>query len=410
MKILWLCNLEIPIISKHLNKKNNVFGGWLEQISNRLCEENDMIFLYPCEDLLNGKINNLSFSQFSLDNCENLFNKILKDNEIDLIHIWGTEFHHTSVMVKTLEKMNLIDKLVINIQGLVSIYALHYFVGLPLNLIKHKTIHEFFRGGNIYQGMEKYQERGIEEEYSIRHCINVIGRTDFDYSSVKMINNAVNYHFCNEVLRPQFYTDKWDINKINRHTIFISQANYPIKGFHFMLMALPIIKKIYPDVLVITTGANPLDKSKDKLRRLSYEKYLSELIIKNDLEHNLKFVGFLNAEEMKAQYLSCNVFVSTSTIENSPNSIGEAMLLGCPVVASNVGGIKNMLVDEKEGLLYPVDEFYMLASYIKRIFSDDSLAIKLGNNAKDHAIVTHDFEKNYNNMLDIYKQIIKKKN
>ena len=113
---------------------------------------------------------------------------------------------------------------------------------------------------------------------------------------------------------------------------------------------------------------------------------------------------------MKAQYLSCNVFVSTSTVENSPNSIGEAMLLGCPIVASNVGGIKNMLVDEKEGLLYPVDEFYMLASYIKRIFSDDSLAIKLGNNAKDHAIVTHDFEKNYNNMLDIYKQIIKKKN
>ena len=67
--------------------------------------------------------------------------------------------------------------------------------------------------------------------------------------------------------------------------------------------------------------------------------------------------------------------MSASTIENSPNSVGEAMLLGCPVVSSCVGGVPDMLEHGREGFLYQASVPYMLAWYVKRVFGDDELAM-----------------------------------
>ena len=58
-----------------------------------------------------------------------------------------------------------------------------------------------------------------------------------------------------------------------------------------------------------------------------------------ELEDKVSFLGPLNAEQMKAEYLRSNVFLCPSSIENSPNSLGEAQMLGVPCVASYVGGI-----------------------------------------------------------------------
>ena len=55
---------------------------------------------------------------------------------------------------------------------------------------------------------------------------------------------------------------------------------------------------------------------------------------------------------MRQAYLEADVFLLPSQSENSPNSLGEAMLLGLPCVASNAGGIPDMLADGQEGLLY----------------------------------------------------------
>ena len=116
-------------------------------------------------------------------------------------------------------------------------------------------------------------------------------------------------------------------------------------------------------------------------------------------------MGALKAEEMKRRYLKSNVFVSASTIENSPNSVGEAMILGVPTITSDVGGVKDMLKHGDDGFIYPVDETYMLAYYVDRIFSDDGLAQKLGRNARNHAIITHNRERITAEVLDTYKKV-----
>ena len=93
---------------------------------------------------------------------------------------------------------------------------------------------------------------------------------------------------------------------------------------------------------------------------------------------------------MKERYLLSHVFVCPSSLENSPNSLGEAMLLGVPCVASNVGGIPSMMVGGQDGLLFPPGDIEALASSIIEIFDSEAITRVYSRNAKKHAHENHD--------------------
>ena len=111
---------------------------------------------------------------------------------------------------------------------------------------------------------------------------------------------------------------------------------------------------------------------------------------------------------MVEQYLRANVFVSPSTIENSSNSIGEAMLLGCPVVASYVGGTPSLIDHEQEGLLYQVNSKEMLAYYILKVLENDGIAMELSHNSQKRAKEIHNIDANNATLKRIYEEIAEK--
>jgi len=421
MRILWLCNIMLPKIAEARNQKQDAYGGWLTGLSNSLIINNEIALsvCFPERDINNveagsvGKLEYYAFPQCSYNNprgrfkLESCLKEIVLRSKPDVINIHGTEFPHALAMTTICQKLGLLNKVVVSIQGLVSVYAKHYESGLPNSVAHGHTIKELIRNNNIRKGREVFARKGELEEQTIRNVKHVIGRTDWDRACIAQINPDAMYHFCNETLRDSFYEHSWDILKCKKYSIFISQAGYPIKGFHWMLEAMPEVVKWFPDAHVFVAGNDITkhDTLSDKLRIGSYGKYIRLLINKYNLKDNVTFLGPLNEADMCKQYLASNVFVSASSIENSPNSVGEAMILGVPTISSDVGGVKNMLTHNVEGFIYQHDAPYMLSYYIKKLFKDDNLAETLSRNARLQAKQTHSRESNLNAMIGIYEDI-----
>jgi glycosyltransferase involved in cell wall biosynthesis len=403
MKILWLCNSEIPVISEIVN--NNICStiGWLDLLSRQILRDHDLTILFPAERECNGRVNRLRYHMFKPDGSENMFEKILIEIQPDIVHIWGTEFAHSLKMITVVERCSMLSHTIISIQGLVSMCSRHYTAGLPNNVINGWTIRDLLRIDNIYMQKRKFAIRGMAEEMAIKKAHHIIGRTDWDYYNIKRINPQVTYYRGNETMRESFYDGSiWDSKKCERHSLFMSQAGYPIKGLHYALEGLYMLKSIYPDVHLFIGGERILERG---LKISSYAVYAKKLINKWNLNRNVTFLGYLDAEMMKQRYLLCNAFLSSSSIENSSNSIAEAMLLGTPVISSDVGGIKNFVSHGESGFLYPADEPYMIAFYAARIFEDIAQTTSISIEERKQSNTTHDPNTNYQNIIEIYRTI-----
>jgi glycosyltransferase involved in cell wall biosynthesis len=278
---------------------------------------------------------------------------------------------------------------------------------LPYSIQKKKTFRDILKKDGLFEQQEKFVKRGENEKEALSLVGHVTGRTDFDKEWTKKFAPKAVYHFMNETLREEFYTDTWNIDRIERNSIFVSQGNYPIKGLHYLIEVLPDIVNEYEDTVVYVAGdvITNNDSIKDKIKISGYGKYILKMIKKSLLENHVKFVGRLEADKMCARFLKTHVFVCPSAIENSPNSVGEAMILGVPVVSSDVGGVHNLLDNKKDGILYPKNKTQELKKAILRIFDDDKLAMSFSSNARAHALKTHDPETNYKRLLEIYNEI-----
>lgn len=321
----------------------------------------------------------------------------------DVVHIHGTETRIGDSFVNICGAENV----VVSIQGLLSISARYYFAGLSnRDAITSLTVRDMFKGG-IRQERRRFIKNAEYEISLLKKVRHVIGRTSWDKAHVRAINPNLKYHFCNEILRSEFYqAKKWSYNSCIPHTIFLSQGSYPLKGLHQVLKALPTILERYPDTVVKVAGKDMLADSsfKDKLLRTSYSAYIRKLVHSLHLTDHVCFMGPLNANEMIKEYLSANVFVSPSSIENSPNSLGEAQLLGVPCVASYVGGVMDMIPDSSCGHMYRFEEIEMLTDLICSIFD---LQSRVCNEKKiEVASARHNPENNLLSLIGIYNSIV----
>lgn len=420
MRILWLINIPLPEASILMQREVSPYGGWLINASNKLSKnekvklsiafpdkkikrferiEGNIISYYPFEEINKKK---------DIDN-NTILKDIVEDIKPDIVHIYGTELPHSVAMVNVCNELNI--KTVISIQGLVSIIEKHMYSGLPLFAIYGRTLRNLIRKDNV-SGLKKiFVNRGKNEIIALERTKNIIGRTTWDKACSLQVNSNINYFHCNETLREEFYKYQWDLNKCERYSIFLSQAQYPIKGLHFVLQALPLIITKYPKTKVYISGKNitKSDSIKDKLLMTYYGKYIRKIIKKLDLEGNIIFTGPLDEDKMCQMFLNSHVFVSPSTIENESNSLSESKILGVPSIASYVGGVIDRVHHNIDGFHYQHDAPYMLAHYVCQIFENDSLALKFSSKAREYALQTHDRDENTRRLIEIYTKICDKK-
>ena len=416
MNILWLCNMATPDIAKKMGQKASSLGGWLAGAASALAQIQD-IQLHICfpqsfsSEIVEGETGNVRFYGFPAPQkpphiyepaTEQWLAQVLQRAKPDVLHIWGTELPHTLAMTRAFHQP---QKTVISIQGLCDYIAQHYRAYLPERACTAWTIRDFLRHDRIADQQKKFRQRGLLGAQALKNTGYIIGRTRWDRACTAQTAPGAAYRFCNETLRGAFYENAgaWSAESCEKHSIFVSQASYPLKGFHMVLAAMPEILRRYPDAKLYTTGGDPFAVPFYRIN--GYQRWLKKQITKLGLRQRVQFLGDLDERTMCARYLKSHVFVSASSIENSPNSVGEAMLLGVPTVASYVGGTMDLLAEGKEGFLYQPDAPYMLADRVCAFFADDALAAQMGAAASSHARLTHDPQKNLETLLHIYKEI-----
>jgi glycosyltransferase involved in cell wall biosynthesis len=98
------------------------------------------------------------------------------------------------------------------------------------------------------------------------------------------------------------------------------------------------------------------------------------------LQH-VTFVGRVPPEDIWRYYAEADIYLQTPNIDNMPTSVLEAYASGCPVVATNAGGVPAILTDGQHGLLVPCDDHQAAAAAMCRVIEDPALARRLTDSA-----------------------------
>jgi len=416
MKVFWIVNTFFPDICLAKKMPVTAIGGWMYASAELLAKEPNIELVvatvHPNFKLEKYKINNITYYLLPSKNVqkynsklETYWKEIFQIENPDVVHIHGTEFPHGLAAIKICAA----HKFIISIQGLISVYARYYLGGIDkLDILTNQTIRDIIRG-NLLKEQKRFEKRGFLEREYIQKTSHVIGRTSWDYTHTKLINPTVKYHFCNEALRGQFYTaKKWDLQLKKNYRIFLSQAGYPIKGLHQVIKAISFLRKEFPDIEIMIGGVDILCKESSfihRYRRSGYGKYIQQLSKKEKVFNQIQFLGMLSEEQMIVEYQKAHVFICPSSIENSPNSIGEAQIIGTPVISSYVGGVPDMVEHGLTGLLYRFEEVEMLAMHIKSIFENDEKALQLSKYGIAAAEKRHNMETILHDTLEAYHYI-----
>lgn len=419
MKILWLVNITFPEVDYLLTGNESLFnvsGGWLLGSAEALISSGDVKLYVVSVDKRVKKLTKLegkkatyyliprgkgvSKKNHKYDSyCKTICQEVLPD----VVHIHGTEFSHGNSYVTSCPT----DNVVLSVQGILSAIGEYYHSGITkFEIYRNLTLFDMIRGSMIARRKE-FQKRAKYEKETLENVKYVIGRTDFDESRVRLINPNIEYFKCNETLRNEFYDNTiWQYKKCKKHSIFISQSSYPLKGLHQVLKAMPLILKHYPDATIRIAGRDiaSINSCKDYMFLTNYGKFIRSLIKRYSLETKVKFLGRIDGLQMKEEYLLCNVYICPSSVENSPNSLCEAQIIGTPCVASYVGGIPS-LMRGNENNLYRFEEYSMLADIVCKVFSLGDQQINMIDVARER----HDPKKNNDQLMRIYKTIIQNK-
>jgi glycosyltransferase involved in cell wall biosynthesis len=136
-----------------------------------------------------------------------------------------------------------------------------------------------------------------------------------------------------------------------------------LKGIQFMIQSLPAIRNRIPNVHYLIVGEG------------NYKTQLLQLVASLDIEDNVTFAG--HRTDIPALLHCSDLFVLPTLIDALPTVLIEALAAGIPIVASDVGGIPEIVKDTVNGLLVPAGDPIGLAEACVRILENQSLSDKL---------------------------------
>ena len=409
MRILHFMNIPLSIDEIRSEGKGiNTSGGWIAALLGRILKDTD--FEFGCVAFGNVKEVQVSHDDRidcfivpgdlvgrSMQHTLHVCRSLVSQWKPDLLHIHGTEAAYGLLTARSMVKCPAL----ISLQGLLGPCSewYHYFGNSSLSEIirMHRWLEiPAMRGHWI--GFWRIRKMAKREREIIAGNRFFMGRTDWDRAYVRALNSSAVYYHEGRILREAFWQERWKLERIQRHRVIFTNAGHPRKGTEVLLDAVKLLKLHYPDIQVAIAGGIS--------RRSGYGRYISGKIA--ELDNAAIELGPLNAENMVKEMLNSHVFVSPSYIDNSPNAVCEAQLIGMPVISTYTGGLPSLIEDRRTGLFVPTGDAPMLAERLIEIFEDNSLAAYLGRQAHEIAIKRHDPHIIINEIQTAYEDVLKR--
>jgi glycosyltransferase involved in cell wall biosynthesis len=384
----WIASLEKIVRTEALVE----LGVAFEFMDRNFKYESKGVYYYPISskklsiyDKLRGRTN----VEDKLAKCL----RIIDDFKPDLIQIFGSEndfgliCEHTEVPV------------IIHIQGCLPPYHNALF---PVGINKY----DFYFARRLtwryrWIGLRSepaFRKQAEQEIRIIQSCQYFMGRTEWDKGLADLFNPRAKYFHCDEALRDVFLqnTKVWGDRESPEIRIISVISNPWYKGVDLILKTAQLLKRFVK--LDFEWQVYGVQNENVAFYENKYD------IRANNV--NVKIMGAVSKDKLVDVLCNATCFVHPSYIDNSPNSVCEAQILGLPVLATHVGGISSIVKDGETGILFPANDPYTLASKIKEVTQSPELAVRLGKVAREQALKRHDPMMIRMTLMNIYKQIL----
>ena len=419
MKVLWITNQPIGGAAKRLSFAG-ASGTWMDPPLYALSKDSrvelSVAFICGVSEYQTFTEENVAYYcvprgkgvlyDFESNENKRLWKEIIDTVAPDVMMVWGTEYLHSLCAIRAAEGIPT----VILMQGILNSVERHYLGGMSAEeLKKAHSLREFLKNDSIQTQKKSYKKRAQYEQEMLRRAGNVIVESKWAASVVKAIAPDCEIHTFRLNNKPVFFEKKWSFESCKKHSVFCTApVGYPLKGLHILLNAMKIVCRKYPDAVLRIPGmADPfVDGFLNNLKQNGYTKYIKRLIVENGLQKNIQFLGRLDSNQMAEEIVGANVFVTPSCIENHSVSLREAMAVGIPCVASYVGGVPEIVDNEKTGCLYRFEEYEHLASIMLELMDDPEKSTEIGAAARKYI---HQYLSEYTSsdtLVDIYKTLL----
>jgi len=409
LRVLWFS--ITPGLSQHPVNKSFGGGGWISSLQRGVERSPDIElgFVFYSDSQLDpftdGKtryypVRKTGFSKKTrllnrlarrTEYEENLprFLQIIKDFHPDVIHVHGTEFPF-GLIVKHIQDIPIL----ISIQGNLTVYEKKFFAGvsMPSLFRQFKAGYPFFSADYAI-----WKKRVKIEQEILKKTRYVGGRTDWDRRICRIMAPEARYLHLDEVLREPFYGIQWKPRQDGPPVFFTTSSPPLYKGFETIIDTARLLMENRFTFTWLVAGLKEEDPQVRLIKKLRGVTSLEAL--------NIRLMGALPAEELAKNLLQANAYVQVSHIENSPNSLCEAMMAGTPVIASFAGGTASLMQDGITGTLVQDGDPYVLAGGMQEIIEHPENYIRMAEAARQVAHKRHDVQTVVDQLLAAYRTI-----
>ncbi len=407
--------IRILFIS-YLSYDNPVYkgGGWVNSLAYILSEsgkyevaiayissnskitewESDGIYYYPIyykESLMKRVLMRLRRMPSDIVN-DSAVNEIVSRFKPDIVQLFGIETFIGGIARNITE-----IPVVVHIQGIISAILGNWFPRgfSSFDVWWHSPFLEklFVRTpSDLFVRSMRLSQLEKRNYQSYRYYL---GRTKWDCRISRFLAPNSQYFHCDELLRPEFYIRRWKyrIGQVILTTILNGEI---YKGFDTILQTAVLLKSAGLNFVWNIYGVDesfPLKSVFEKQMKYSF------------YSNNVYFKGKKEADELADILSKSTFYVHPSHADNSPNALCEAMLIGVPCIASCVGGIPSLCVDNVSGFLVSDGDSYHVANIVLSFYREKDRLIAISTEARKLALSRHNVDNVLKQLDGIYKDI-----